>query len=170
MMVHIANPTRFDTHFDGHIDENMMQPNAIDLRVAKIWKVDPKSTFQIFEDTKIHRDCKPVELIDGVVYHLPVGVYQVEFEGQVKIGPNHVARIITRSTLNRNGVFLHTGLYDSGFEGRLIATMYNFVGHTMIGKRARLGQLVVMKAESLHLYDGDYGTGKPMEETIYGTK
>jgi len=66
--------------------------------------------------------------------------------------------LITRSTLNRNGAFIISGLYDSGFYGPAAGTIYNFGGMTLIELGARVAQFVVAEAENDFPYDGSYNT------------
>jgi deoxycytidine triphosphate deaminase len=81
-------------------------------------------------------------------------------EGTVCIGANEAGWVITRSSLNRNGCFITSGLYDSGYEGVMAGVLHINNGPMMIQRGTRVGQFLLFEAEALNQYDGDYGSGK----------
>ncbi len=136
-----------------------IQPNATDLRVDKIFRIE-SNLFILNEDEKVHRGA--TELIPNSKgnWFLPVGHYEVIFENIIKVGKDEAGFVITRSTLNRNGVFLTSGLYDTGYNGVMAGCMHVSAGDMKLTKGTRLGQYLSFDAESLSDYDGDYGLGK----------
>ena len=64
--------------------------------------------------------------------------------------------LIARSTLNRNGIFITSGLYDSGFENFIGGVMHVRGGPARIEKGARIAQFIFVEAETVRLYDGEY--------------
>jgi deoxycytidine triphosphate deaminase len=88
-------------------------------------------------------------LIDGVI-----------MENIINVAEGEAGFVITRSTLNRNGVFITSGLYDSGYNGVMAGVMHINCGLMKIKPGTRIGQYLCFKAESLHKYDGDYGLNK----------
>ena len=137
-------------------DEVQVQPNAIDLKVESLMLIDD-STFTIDEEKKLHRGSKPVPTKDGY-WQLEAGKrYEVIFEGIVDIAEGEAGWVITRSTLNRNGLFLTSGLYDSGYKGVMAGCLHVTSGPAQIKKGTRLGQFILFTAETLSTYDGDYG-------------
>jgi len=78
-------------------------------------------------------------------------------ENIVTIGPDEAGWVITRSTLNRNGVFITSGLYDSGYSGVMAGAMHVRGGPVRIKKGTRVAQFLLFKAEALTLYNGSYG-------------
>lgn len=136
-----------------------VQPNAVDLRVAKILLIEP-NTFEIDETKKVHRGSAELITDEDDYYHLQPGHYEVVMENNIKVGYNEAGWVITRSTLNRNGVFLTSGLYDTGYEGVMAACMHVSVGPMKIKKGTRIGQYLCFDAQALSSYDGDYGSGK----------
>jgi len=90
-------------------------------------------------------------------------------EGIVSIGEDEAGWVITRSTLNRNGLFITSGLYDSGYEGVMAGALHVNGGPAKIKKGTRVGQFLMFKAESLSSYDGDYGVGKDHDQK-YGVQ
>ena len=148
----------------SEFEPSQVQPNAIDLKVKNIYKIH-SNEFIISESTKVHRKTEelPLETSEDFPsgrWYLKPGTYEIIFEGEVTIGPDEAGWVITRSTLNRNGLFLTSGLYDSGYKGVMAGALHVNCGGAYIVPGTRLGQFILYKAESLNQYDGSYGTGK----------
>ncbi len=146
------------------IQEGDVQPNAVDLRLGKVFEINDSKVFIIDEDKKVHRGSKEIQPDEDGYYILDKGSYEVVMENKVTVAEGEAGFVITRSTLNRNGVFLTSGLYDSGYSGVMAGVMHVNVGPMYIAKGTRIGQYLCFKAESLSVYDGDYGTGKEHDE------
>jgi deoxycytidine triphosphate deaminase len=86
----------------------------------------------------------------------------------IRVGEGEAGWVITRSTFNRNGLFLTSGLYDSGYHGAMAGVLHVMVGPARIKKGTRIGQYLSFEAESLAMYDGDYGIGKEHDKK-YGS-
>ena len=141
-----------------------VQPNAVDLKVDKIFTIS-SDEFAISEDFKTHRgstELLPVttEFTKEHYWNLQPGTYEIIMEGEVEIGHDEAGWVVTRSTLNRNGLVITAGLYDSGYKGVMAGALHVNVGPARIYKGTRVGQFLLFKAESLTQYDGDYGTGR----------
>lgn len=136
-----------------------VQPNAVDLRLGKVFWI-ASNEFVIDEDQKQHRGSTPVMLDDDGYYRLQPGHYEVIMENEISVGDGEAGFVITRSTLNRNGVFLTSGLYDTGYAGVMAGVMHVSVGPMRIKPGTRIGQYLSWEAEALSSYDGDYGHGK----------
>ena len=136
-----------------------IQPNAIDVRVEQIQTIS-SNEFSIDDDNKTHRGSEPVEVDDSGYFVLPPGSYEIVMQGLVHMGEGEAGYIITRSTLNRNGVYITSGLYDSGYHGVMAATLHVTSGIAKIKKGTAVGQFILMMSESIGMYDGDYGVGK----------
>ncbi len=135
-----------------------MQPNAVDLRVKKISKIGPG--VQILAEDKAACRHRPLGLItpsleDGF-YDLWPGQYQVQLGDEVSMGPDEVGIVIPRSSLVRNGNFITTGLYDSGYTGPMIACLHVTCTILKLELDARVAQFLVFKAEALNQYSGQY--------------
>ncbi len=141
------------------VHKDDIQPNAVDLRLGKVYRILEKE-FVIDEEQKVHRGSEEVSIGDDGYYHLETGHYEVIMENQIEVAEGEAGWVITRSTLNRNGVFLTSGLYDSGYNGVMAGVMHVTVGPMKIKPSTRIGQYLSFMAETLHLYDGDYGVGK----------
>ena len=97
--------------------------------------------------------------VDGY-FRLKTGSYEITFQNIVTIAEGDAGFVITRSTLNRNGVFITSGLYDSGYEGVMAGALHVTSGRFDVKRGTRLGQFLLFDAEALSMYDGSYGLKK----------
>lgn len=154
-----------------NIQPQDVQPNAVDLRLGKVLRINPEP-FLIDETRKVHRGSTEIPADKDGWYYLDPGHYEVVMENVIKVGNSEAGWVITRSTLNRNGVFLTSGLYDSMYHGAMAAVMHVTIGPMRIKRGTRIGQYLCFEAQQLHDYAGDYGfdaAGKPkkMEEKYH---
>lgn len=145
------------------VKEGDVQPNAVDLRVDKVFRIE-SNLFTINENEKIHRGSTEIIPNENGNWFLSPGHYEVIMENNITVGENEAGWVITRSTLNRNGIFLTSGLYDSGYDGCMAGCMHIACGDVKLTRGTRIGQYLSFDAESLHSYDGDYGRGKGHDE------
>lgn len=164
-MKHIMNSKSSLTN----VRDGDSQPNAVDLRVDKILQISGND-FTIDEDQKLHRGSTELTPDNEGYYHLPPGHYEVLMENIVNVAEGEAGWVIPRSTLNRNGVFLTSGLYDSGYHGVMASVMHVTCGVMHIKKGTRIGQYLNFEADTIHLYDGDYGIGKEFDKKNYEGK
>jgi deoxycytidine triphosphate deaminase len=160
-MINIGGNTATSTL--SSIQEGDVQPNAVDLRLGKVLGIST-NTFTIDEEQKIHRGSYDMVLDDDGYYNLGVGQYEVVMENKIEVGPGEAGFVITRSTLNRNGCFLTSGLYDTGYKGIMAGVLHVNCGPMRIKPGTRIGQYLNWKAEALSNYDGSYGDGKAHDE------
>ena len=160
MMIHLASPN--SKSLLSEFDNNQVQPNAIDLRVDKIFQ-SYSQVFVISEEEKSHRESREISPIDGW-WRLEVGSYEIIMQGIVTLADDEAGWVITRSSLNRNGCFLTSGLYDSGYSGVMAGVLHVNNGPIRVKRGTRVGQFLLFKAEALNQYDGDYGSGKQHDE------
>ena len=92
---------------------------------------------------------------------------EIVMENIVSVGEGYAGFVITRSTLNRNGLFITSGLYDSGYHGVMAGCLHVRVGPAKIKKGTRVGQFILFEAETLSMYDGSYGIGN-QHDNKYG--
>jgi len=156
-MKHILGPDSRSTL--TRVQDGDSQPNAVDLRVAKIFKIN-QNTFEISNDHKKHRGSVELPVDDQGYYYLEPGHYEVIMENVISVGEDEAGWVITRSTLNRNGCFLTSGLYDTGYVGTMAGVLHVTIDVARIKQGTRIGQYLSFNAESLSLYDGDYGINK----------
>jgi len=133
------------------------QPNAADLRLGKVFKILP-TLFVISEEHKQHRTTEELIPDQDGYYFLHPGSYEVVMENIITVGENEAGWVITRSSLNRNGCFLTSGLYDSGYSGVMAGVLHVAGGPTKIQKGTRIGQYLNFDAEMLSKYEGSYGS------------
>lgn len=150
-----------------NIDKPDIQPNAIDLKLEKVFKIN-SNPFEISNDHKKHRGSEEIFPDSEGYFTLLPGHYEVLMENLINVGENEAGWVITRSTLNRNGCFITSGLYDSGYHGCMAGVLHITVGAARIKKGTRIGQYLSFDSESLHMYDGDYGVGKEHDKK-YGS-
>ena len=155
-MKHIESPNSKSSL--TNVQPQDVQPNAVDLRLGKVFAIT-NNLFQIDETSKSHRGSSVVEPTDGW-YTLDPGHYEVIMENEITVGDGEAGFVITRSTLNRNGVFLTSGLYDTGYQGVMAGVMHVTCGPMRIKQGTRIGQYLSFEAEALYEYDGDYGSNK----------
>ena len=138
-----------------NVDHSMVQPNAVDLRIGKVFQAVPVSRFSLTDEVKGHLQKKEILPDDSGWFHLLPGYYEVEFQHKVAIGESEAGIVVGRSTLMRNGVTFYSCLYDSGYHGKMVAGMevrYSF--DFPVG--TRVAQFLAVEAESLKLYNGSY--------------
>lgn len=136
-----------------------VQPNAVDLRVGQIFRVST-GLFLITEEEKKHRGTVELQPDANGFWNLPEGHYEVVMQNVIEVGEGEAGWVITRSTLNRNGVFLTSGLYDTGYHGVMAGMMHVSCGPMRLRKGTRIGQYLSFNAENLGKYEGSYGIGK----------
>lgn len=164
-MKHIFGPESKSTL--TNVQEGDVQPNAVDLRLGKVFAIK-NNLFEISEEEKIHRGSTEISPDSDGWFDLPVGTYEVVMENIINVGEGEAGWVITRSTLNRNGVFLTSGLYDSGYGfdgekavgGVMAGCMHVEVSRMRIKKGTRIGQYLSFDAETHHMYNGSYGNHK----------
>lgn len=135
--------------------DKQVQPNAIDFTLDKLFVLST-DTARLSETAKTMRDPAPV-------LPTPTGwaiEYQRVYDGMsdmfVKLPDGIAAILYTRSTLTRNGVFLASGLYDSGFKGHIGFTIYPIGGRIIIEPGTRVGQIAFVSAASAKMYAGGW--------------
>ena len=141
------------------VQEGDSQPNAVDLRLDKVFRIT-SNLFELSNEHKDHRGSDILNTDDENYFQLYVGSYEVIFENVINVGEGEAGWVITRSTLNRNGCFLTSGLYDSGYNGLMAGVLHVTCGPARIKRGTRIGQYLSFDAEALTMYDGDYGLNK----------
>lgn len=149
------------------VQEGDSQPNAVDLRVGKIFFI-LRNSFEISNEHKSHRGSVELMTDEEGYYNLVPGHYEVIMENIITVGEGEAGWVITRSTLNRNGCFITSGLYDSKYHGTMAGVLHVTIGVARIKQGTRIGQYLSFDAEMMHGYSGDYGfdengAPKPME-------
>ena len=162
MIVHLAGTQKKSILKGRELEEKEIQPNAVDVRVKKLLKIKPK-LFEISEESKTHREVQEVELVDGW-YNLEVGEYEIVSDFNIEVGEGEAGMLISRSTFNRNGLFITSGLYDSGFDGSVSCVLHVTTGDARIAANTRFAQFLVFQSETVGMYDGSYGQHQSHDE------
>jgi deoxycytidine triphosphate deaminase len=88
----------------------------------------------------------------------PNSVYDATSSVYIEVPENTAAVLVIRSTGNRNGITLTSGLYDSGFKGNIGFAIHTGNNHTFIEKGTFIGQVIFVEADSAGTYSGGYNT------------
>lgn len=139
----------------SEIQSGDVQPNAVDIRLDHVEKIEA-SDFILDEDDKTHRITSEMRVQADGFYVLPPGSYKVRMKNVVSVTQNEAGVVISRSTLIRNGVYLCSGLYDTGYTGSMVALLVVTAGTAKIKKGARIGQYLILESESNGDYVGSY--------------
>lgn len=142
-------------------EEKQVQPNAIDFTLDKVFTINESNIFAISEGGKQMRggiEHHPItERSTGAQYwKLHQGVYDGMSNVYVKVPDGVAVMLIIRSTFNRNGIFITSGLYDSGFEGHIGFAIHNRCGQANIGVGTRIGQVIFVESENALRYAGGW--------------
>lgn len=156
---------RVDTTEANVVLDMDIQPNGIDIRVKDIWKLDFFEVAFPFEQypqvtaeggsrrilpLKNTYQSKKFRLSKGFAYDVRS---QLRFKEPIPDGV--AALIIGRSSFNRYGMLTFSSIYDTGFSGRIAATMYAFT-NAIVDDYCRFAQLVFIEAKNAGVYKGRY--------------
>lgn len=108
------------------------------------------------EFTKVQQNGVDLSLREELILK-PKESKNILLNESVKLPSMLCGELKIRSTYSRKGIFLSSGLWDSGFEGNLGCTLYNLGNEIIIiPKNERICQIVCYEAESANLYNGKY--------------
>lgn len=157
------------THLSPPPDPRCRQPNATDLRLDRVFCFASRynDTFDIGEcldtdvETKVHRKTVeiPPQQLSGsrVGWILSSGDYPFETTSTICVPEGAAGWLIARSTLNRNGIRITSGLYDSGYNNGIGGLIHVPPGLTFtVAWGARIAQFVMADSQSIGTYAGDY--------------
>ena len=146
----------------GDFTDDNVQPNAIDFTLDKLFTINEINIFRIDEDNKEMRGGNIVtpELdarLGKEYWRLNAKTsYDGMSDFYVEVPEGVAALLIVRSTFNRNGIFITSGLYDSGFKGHCGFAIHNNSGTAYIAPNTRIGQIIFVDSESAKMYDGGW--------------
>ena len=155
-MKHILGPNSKSTL--TNVQEGDSQPNAVDLRLDKVFKILP-TVFEISDTHKKLRETQEVLPDEEGYFNLEVGSYEVVMSNIISVGSGESGWVVTRSTLNRSDIRIFSSLYDSGYSGCMAGCLHVGTGPAKIKKGTRVAQYLNFEAEALHNYNGSYGFG-----------
>lgn len=152
------------THTDARYDwatANSIQPNALDFTLDKAFYFNALDEFYLSNTYKKMRSTAqivPTLNADGVESLLIPANSTVDCLSSMYLNiPTQVAALlVVRSTLNRNGIFLTSGLYDSKYTGHIGFSLHNNGPTAYITPGTRVGQILFIKSDSVGEYSGGY--------------
>lgn len=140
------------------VDKDMEQMHALDVRIDKLYELH--GDFALSDEVRVHRQQVDVHPdADGFFNLKPMTMYAFDTIHEVIMAEGEAGFIIPRSTLTRNGLTAGSALYDAGYVGGVNGYIGNIsLGKSKIKKGTRVGQFIVVKADTIKLYDGVYQT------------
>lgn len=130
-----------------------VQQNGIDITLESVQIINGgtlgKSNRSVDEYDHLTED------EDGYFTLIPGLAYAIEFQQKIEVPDDMCAQIVQRSTLNRMGGYILSGVYDSGFKNTIGAVLRTNA-EIKIEKGARVAQVVFSKADPASLYQGIY--------------
>lgn len=136
--------------------EKQVQPNAIDFTLDQLKRVNEYMTAELSETGKKMRTLVDADVVENGWHLMRSTVYDGTSNMYVEVPDGVAAVLYTRSTLARNGVFLLSGLYDSGYKGHIGFTIYPIGGNIIIAPGTRVGQIAFMSADAAKMYAGGW--------------
>lgn len=162
---------------DGtEIAAEFIQPNAIDFTIDRVFTTNTAES-GVFKVADVVVDgvvktvkefpkffeLQPAEDVDPKFDRVPLWTlyprqaFDFLSDFYVEVPEGVAALLIVRSTFNRAGVFVTSGLYDSGYKGNIGAALHNNGNTTAyVGKGTRVGQIIFVQSESVGSYAGGY--------------
>jgi deoxycytidine triphosphate deaminase len=138
-----------------------VQPNAIDFTLDRVMWIDRQSPARITEQGKSMRASGELHVSDLGMWNLTgESVFDGTSDVYVEVPEGVAAILYTRSTFARNGVFIMSGLYDSGYKGPIGFTIYTPGGDIQVAPGTRIGQIAFIHSESAGMYAGGYNHDK----------
>jgi deoxycytidine triphosphate deaminase len=145
-------------------DDKQVQPNAIDFTLDHIYTINHHNIAILSEDKKLTQMRGGDELAvsnttpDGKSWWT-LNAHEV-YDGlsgiTVDLPEGIACTLVIRSTFNRNGVYLTSGLYDSGYKGPIGFAIHNRSGLTSVEVGMRVGQIVFHASDKNGLYAGGW--------------
>lgn len=137
--------------------KEQIQPNGIDLRVIQVSLVE--GHLKVPREASVsYNDIRTTELPwkDAWLTVKPGLSYIVEFNEFISVKDGFCAIIEPRSSLIRSGINFKSGVWDTGFEGRLGGVLRP-LNTCSIEYGARLAQVQVFESTfNGHRYEGRY--------------
>lgn len=145
--------------YQDWINQKFVSPNAIDFTLDQLFRIN-NALFTINEQQKRMRGSTRLETItrpEGQFWELEQScVYDGMSDMYVKVPDGVAALTVVRSTFNRNGIQINSGVYDSFFKGHIGITIYPRIGYTLIAPHTRISQIIFIESENVREYTGQY--------------
>lgn len=147
------------------LQESDLQPNGIDIRVDRVYRIEPSSYAVLGETTRVPAVRKEIFAekltIDAkqgpvkVFTLLAQNVYEFETKLEVVIPDNFIGIIHQRSTLSRSGITITSGIWDTGYKGILAGQIHTPID-LMLERNVRIAQFILIPATAIGKYSGIY--------------
>ena len=124
-----------------------MQPNGFDMTLATISKFTNRGKIDFDNSERILANTKIIPFNKTGWLKLKQGSYLITFNEIVKMPLNIMALGKPRSSLLRNGVSIHSAVWDAGYEGKSSALLVIYNSEFEIKQNARIFQLVFFKLD-----------------------
>lgn len=135
-----------------------LQQQGIDVRINKLFKLTGMGVVRAKGKTMLPTS-KPY--LDFGYWDLEPGYYEVELIEGIKMPNNAALQFKTRSSLVRNGVIVHSGQFDAGFETEHAGCFIEVIRPVRIEKEARIAQAIVFQSEPVdNTYEGQFQNDK----------
>lgn len=154
----------------GALDEGIQQ-QGVDVRIREVVSFTPQQGIggapgivpAHGKTTLRQRENMPINMKRGpqAAWYLEPGYYEVIVEEGCKM-PNNAAMVfISRSSMVRNGVIIHCGQFDAGFETEHMGFFMQVLFPVIIEKGARIAQTRVFETAPVdNLYQGQWQNDK----------
>lgn len=151
---------RSDCSVEGDWESRkFVSPNAIDFTLDELKLVERKGSAYLCEDKSRNsmRTLTDVEQHGAGYWELAAGcVYDGASKMYIEVPDGMAAILYTRSSFARNGVFIMSGLYDSGYKGHIGFTIYTVGGGIRVEPGTRIGQVALVSADAAKAYAGGW--------------
>ena len=132
------------------------------LSIKKIFKIDTKTPSRVTtrKEEYVFRKLQEVEFTDSFVFE-PRSQYEVMFEQYVIIPAGACSIVTSTHELIENLLFVTGGLYDTGFNGHVGATIHNTNRSPItISDLGSVCKMYFYKSENVGQYSGSYSHSK----------
>lgn len=124
------------------------------MSIVNPQKIVDKKIVKINNFSKISQNGIDLTLKEELVLE-PKEFKNIFLNEEIDLPKNLCAELKIRSTYSRQGIFLSSGFWDSGFKGSLGCSLYNLSNKKIIiPANERVCQIICYKAESASLYSG----------------
>lgn len=150
----------FPSHISPAEYEKYIQPNAIDFTIDRAFgEIPGRDGFTTTITETVKRFPNLHELHASDFEFRPGQLYDIMSDFYVTVPAGVVATLTIRSSFSRCGLRLSSGLYDSGFQGHIGATIVNNSRTTFITEPGtRIAQIAFHASDSAKQYAGGWNT------------
>lgn len=147
---------------DDWKERKFVSPNAIDFTIDRLFSINHNNGFHISEGGKQMRGGSEIPLVCDRTEQLKYWkidertCYDALSNMYVEVPDGAACMLIVRSSFGRNGLFITSGLYDSGFKGHIGFVLHNNSGPAYIASGTRIGQIMFIESNNALRYAGQW--------------